>query len=91
MLAIVRTMTNPALLILDEATEQLTTLFREEGWACVAALRANGKTLIIDKLVRRLAALASRHTILKCGRAAWAGTSAELHSDPNIWHRHIGL
>ena len=93
MLAIGRAlMTNPHLLILDEATEGLAPLVREEIWRCLAALKAAGQTiLVIDKYVERLVAIADRHTILSRGRVAWRGTSAELAADRELWHRHLGV
>ncbi|MBA3996813.1 MAG: ABC transporter ATP-binding protein [Candidatus Accumulibacter sp.] len=93
MLAIGRAlMTNPRLLILDEATEGLAPLVREEIWRCLAALRGSGQTiLVIDKYVERLIVLADRHTILERGKVAWAGTSAELDADHGIWRRYLGV
>jgi branched-chain amino acid transport system ATP-binding protein len=93
MLAIGRAlMTNPHLLILDEATEGLAPLIREEIWLCLAALRAQGQSiLVIDKYVQRLIELADRHTIIERGRVAWAGSSEQLAADPALWHRYIGV
>jgi len=93
MLAIGRAlMTNPHLLILDEATEGLAPLIRQEIWDCLAALRRAGQTLlVIDKYVERLIAIADRHTIIERGRVAWEGSSAELNADPAIWQRYVGL
>ncbi len=93
MLAIGRAlMTNPRLLILDEATEGLAPLVREEIWRCLDALRGSGQTiLVIDKYVERLIALANRHTILERGQVAWRGSSAELDADHGIWHRLLGV
>jgi branched-chain amino acid transport system ATP-binding protein len=93
MLAIGRAlMTNPHLLILDEATEGLAPLVREEIWRCLAALKAAGQTILaIDKYVERLIEVADRHTILSRGRVAWRGSSAELASDRALWHRHLGV
>jgi branched-chain amino acid transport system ATP-binding protein len=93
MLAIGRAlMTNPALLILDEATEGLAPLVREEVWTCLDALRGAGQTLlVIDKHVERLVTMADRHTIVERGRAVWSGGSAELAADRGIWHRHLGV
>jgi branched-chain amino acid transport system ATP-binding protein len=93
MLAIGRALvTNPRLLILDEATEGLAPLVREEIWQCLARLRAAGQTLlVIDKYVERLVALADRHTIIERGRVAWRGTSAELGADRDLWHRYLGV
>ena len=85
-------MTNPYLLILDEATEGLAPLIREEVWKCLAALRSQGQTiLVIDKYVERLIALADRHTLIERGKVVWQGTSAQLGADPGIWHRYLGV
>jgi branched-chain amino acid transport system ATP-binding protein len=93
MLAIGRALvTNPHLLILDEATEGLAPLVREEIWHCLAKLRDSGQTiLVIDKYVERLVALADRHTIIERGRVAWQGNSAELAADRGLWHRYLGV
>ncbi len=93
MLAIGRALvTNPRLLILDEATEGLAPLIREEIWACLAGLRAGGQTiLIIDKYVNRLVAIADRHLILERGRVAWRGSSAALSADRSVWQRYLGV
>ncbi|MDQ5915871.1 MAG: branched-chain amino acid transport system ATP-binding protein [Pseudomonadota bacterium] len=93
MLAIGRAlMTNPRLLILDEATEGLAPLVREEIWQCLARLREAGQTiLVIDKYVERLIALADRHTLIERGQVVWHGTSAELDADHGIWHRYLGV
>jgi branched-chain amino acid transport system ATP-binding protein len=93
MLAIGRALvTNPHLLILDEATEGLAPLVREEIWKCLARLRAAGQTiLVIDKYVERLVKLADRHTIIERGRVAWQGSSAELDADRALWHRYLGI
>ncbi len=93
MLAIGRALvTNPRLLILDEATEGLAPLIREEIWRALALLRQQGQTiLVIDKYVQRLITLADRHVILEKGLVAWAGSSAELQADPGLWHRYLGV
>ena len=93
MLAIGRALvTNPHLLILDEATEGLAPLVREEIWKCLGRLREAGQTiLVIDKYIERLVRLADRHTIIERGRVAWQGTSAELDADRNLWHRYLGV
>lgn len=93
MLAIGRALvTNPRLLILDEATEGLAPLVREEIWACLARLREAGQTiLVIDKYVEKLIGLADRHTIIERGRIAWQGSSADLAADHGIWHRYLGI
>ncbi|MET0333655.1 MAG: ABC transporter ATP-binding protein [Rhizobacter sp.] len=93
MLAIGRAlMTNPHLLVLDEATEGLAPLVREEIWRCLARLRTQGQTLlVIDKYVRRLVKLADRHTIIERGQVVWQGGSNALGADPSLWHRYIGV
>jgi branched-chain amino acid transport system ATP-binding protein len=93
MLAIGRAlMTNPHLLILDEATEGLAPLIREDIWKCLATLRAQGQSiLIIDKYVQRLVQLADHHTLIERGKVVWAGSSQELSDKPELWHRYIGL
>lgn len=93
MLAIGRAlMTNPHLLVLDEATEGLAPLVREEIWRCLDALRAQGQTiLVIDKYVRRLVRLADRHTIIERGRVVWQGDSGALAADPALWERYVGV
>ncbi len=93
MLAIGRAlMTNPHLLILDEATEGLAPLIREEIWRCLATLRGQGQTiLVIDKYVQRLVRLANRHTIIERGRVVWAGDSGALGADPALWQRYVGV
>ena len=93
MLAIGRALvTNPWLLILDEATEGLAPLVREEIWKCLERLRAAGQTiLVIDKYIERLVKLADRHTIIERGRVAWHGSSRELDADRNLWHRYLGV
>ena len=93
MLAIGRAlMTNPYLLILDEATEGLAPLIREEIWNCLGSLKQAGQTiLVIDKYVERLIKIADRHTIIERGRVAWQGSSAELDADHGLWHRYLGV
>jgi len=93
MLAIGRAlMTNPILLIVDEATEGLAPLVRDEVWRCFEALRAAGQALlVIDKHVERLIALGDRHTIMERGRGVWAGDSRQLASEPALWHQYLGV
>jgi branched-chain amino acid transport system ATP-binding protein len=93
MLAIGRAlMTNPRLLILDEATEGLAPLIRNEIWRCLAALRAGGQAiLVIDKNVDALTRIADRHTIIERGRVVWTGSSAELTAAADIQHRYLGI
>ncbi len=93
MLAIGRAlMTNPRLLILDEATEGLAPLIREEIWNCLSTLKARGQSvLVIDKNVENLAHIADRHYIIERGRSVWSGTSAELITAPDLQHRYLGI
>ena len=93
MLAIGRAlMTNPHLLILDEATEGLAPLIREEIWRCLSELKRAGQTiLVIDKYVERLVRVADRHTIVERGCVAWQGTSAALDADRGLWYRYLGV
>jgi len=93
MLAIGRALvTNPKLLILDEATEGLAPLIREEIWQCLTRLRQAGQTLVVvDKYVNRLVQIADRHLILERGSVAWQGSSAELDQDRSLWHRYLGV
>jgi len=93
MLAIGRAlMTNPRLLILDEATEGLAPLLREEIWRVLGELSRGGLAILaIDKYVDRLVSLCRRHTILERGHVAWAGGSAELAADRGPWERYLGV
>lgn len=84
-------MTNPSLLILDEATEGLAPLIREQIWAAIRQLVAGRLSiLVIDKNVDALLALAHRHVVLEKGRVSWTGTSAQL-ADGDFRHRILGL
>jgi branched-chain amino acid transport system ATP-binding protein len=91
MLAVGRAlMTNPKLLILDEATEGLAPLIRIEIWNCLKKLKAEHQAiLVIDKNVDALAAFADRHVIIEKGRVVWTGTSTELKADPTIKDRFL--
>jgi len=93
MLAIGRAlMTNPKLLILDEATEGLAPLIRQEIWSCLARLKGEGQAiLVIDKNVNELIRLADRHHIVEKGRVVWSGTSTELARDTDLQHRYLGV
>jgi branched-chain amino acid transport system ATP-binding protein len=93
MLAIGRAlMTNPKLLILDEATEGLAPLIRQEIWSCLRRLKDDGQSiLVIDKTVSALIPLADRHHIVEKGRVVWAGTSKELAADSELQHRYLGV
>jgi branched-chain amino acid transport system ATP-binding protein len=93
MLAIGRAlMTNPRLLILDEATEGLAPLIRDEIWRCLESLRAAGQSiLVIDKNVGALTRIADRHTIIERGRVVWTGNSEALARSADIQHRYLGI
>ncbi len=93
MLAIGRALvTNPKLLILDEATEGLAPLVREEIWRALAQLRDSGLAMIvIDKYVRRLVAIGDHHVIVEKGSVVWRGSSAALDGDRSLWHRYLGV
>jgi branched-chain amino acid transport system ATP-binding protein len=93
MLAIGRAlMTNPHLLILDEATEGLAPLVREEIWSCLKALREYGLTIIvIDKYIKRLIGFADQHTILEKGKVVWQGDSKQLSAQPDLWDRYLSV
>ena len=93
MLAIGRAlMTNPKLLILDEATEGLAPLIRQEIWSCLGRLKGEGQAiLVIDKNVGALINLADRHHIVEKGRIVWSGTSQALAGDKDLQHRYLGV
>jgi len=93
MLAIGRAlMTNPKLLILDEATEGLAPLVRAEIWRCLRALKATGQSiLLIDKNIDALTRIAERHYILEKGQIVWQGSSAALRADVELQHRYLGV
>jgi branched-chain amino acid transport system ATP-binding protein len=93
MLAIGRAlMTNPRLLILDEATEGLAPLIRDEIWRCLEKLRVAGQSiLVIDKNVGALTRIADRHYIIERGRVVWSGNSAQLTGAPDVQHRYLGI
>jgi branched-chain amino acid transport system ATP-binding protein len=93
MLAIGRAlMTNPRLLILDEATEGLAPLIRADIWRCLAQLKAAGLAiLVIDKNVAALTAIADRHYLIERGRIVWTGTSPALAAAPDVQHRYLGI
>ncbi len=93
MLAIGRAlMTNPKLLVLDEATEGLAPLIREEIWACLQRIRDDGLSiLVVDKNVADLVKLADRHYVLEKGRVVWTGSSQELKSSQDVQHRYLGV
>jgi branched-chain amino acid transport system ATP-binding protein len=93
MLAIGRAlMTNPRLLILDEATEGLAPRIRAEIWRCLAELKAEGQAiLVIDKNLAALSRIADRHYIIEKGAVVWSGSAAALEADPEIQHRYLGV
>jgi branched-chain amino acid transport system ATP-binding protein len=93
MLAIGRAlMTNPRLLILDEATEGLAPLVRAEIWAVLDKLKQSGLSLIvIDKNIGPLLRLADRHYIVQKGKVVWSGTSDELRAQPEKLHEYVGV
>jgi branched-chain amino acid transport system ATP-binding protein len=93
MLAIARAlMTNPRLLILDEATEGLAPVIRAEIWRVLAELKSRGMAiLVIDKNLAPLLRLADRHVIIEKGRVVWRGASAELHADRAAQQRYLGV
>jgi len=93
MLAIGRAlMTNPRLLIMDEATEGLAPLIREEIWNCLSMLKAQGQSvLVIDKNVEHLSRIADRHFIIERGRTVWSGTSEQLIAEPDSQHKYLGI
>ena len=85
-------MTNPRLLILDEATEGLAPLIRRDIWHCLARLKATGLSiLVIDKNVGALMRVADRHVIIERGRVVWEGASADLAAAPDVQHRYLGV
>ena len=93
MLAIGRAlMTNPQLVILDEATEGLAPLIREDIWRCLAKLKAEGQAvLVVDKNVDVLTEIADRHYIIERGCVVWTGSSAALVAAPDVGHRYLGI
>jgi branched-chain amino acid transport system ATP-binding protein len=93
MLAIGRAlMTNPRLLVLDEATEGLAPLIRNEIWRSLAELKQDGLSqIVIDKNVKSLLNLADRHFVIEKGRVVWQGSSTELRRQPEIVHQYMGV
>ena len=93
MLAIGRALlTNPRLLILDEATEGLAPLLRREIWRALERLKAQGQSiLLIDKNIAALSQIADRHYVMEKGRVVWNGTSAELHATDEVKRRYLGV
>ena len=93
MLAIGRAlMTNPRLLVLDEATEGLAPVIRNEIWRALADLKKEGLSqIVIDKNVKALMGLADRHFVIEKGRVVWQGSSDELRGQPAIVHQYLGV
>ena len=93
MLAVGRAlMTNPKLLILDEATEGLAPVIRAEIWGCIEALKAQGQSiLLIDKNINVLKRIADRHYIIEKGRTVWSGSSNDLAANAELVHRYVGV
>ena len=93
MLAISRAlMTNPRLLILDEATEGLAPIVRMEIWNCLKGLKSSGQSiLVVDKNIEALTNLADKHYIIEKGRVVWTGISKMLKSNKNIQNRYLGI
>ena len=93
MLAIGRAlMTNPRLLVLDEATEGLAPVIRTQIWRCLERLKSQGQSiLIVDKNLRVLERLADRHTIVQKGRTVWSGSSAELRAQSALVESYLGV
>jgi branched-chain amino acid transport system ATP-binding protein len=93
MLAIGRAlMTNPRLLVLDEATEGLAPLIRAEIWHCLARLKQTGLSiLVIDKNVGALMRVADRHFLIERGKVVWSGGSSELAAASDVQHRYLGV
>ena len=93
MLAIGRAlMTNPRLLILDEATEGLAPLVRQKIWSALTEIRASGMSiLVVDKNLHDLLRIADRHFIVQRGQVVWQGTSLELQADEEIRGRYLGF
>ena len=93
MLAISRAlMTNPLLLILDEATEGLAPILRAEIWSCLKDLKSGGQSiLLVDKNIQALTRIADRHYIIEKGRVVWEADSTQLREDPSLQHRYLGV
>lgn len=93
MLAVGRAlMTNPDLLILDEATEGLAPLIRHEIWSVLSKLKSDGQSiLVIDKNVADLTRIADRHFVIEKGAAVWSGSSKDLTDNPDLVGRYLGV
>ena len=85
-------LTNPRLLLLDEATEGLAPRVRAEIWRVLARVKSAGQALlVVDKNIAPLLRLADRHYILDRGRTVWSGTSVELAADAELQHHYLGV
>ncbi len=85
-------LTNPKLLILDEATEGLAPIIREQIWSCLATLKHEGETiLVIDKNLKEMARVVDIHHIIEKGRQVWQGTPAALAAQPDLSQRYLGV
>ena len=85
-------MTNPRLLILDEATEGLAPIIRQQIWQVLATLKSAGQSiLVVDKNIAALARLADHHVILEKGAVVWQGDSDALRADPALTSRYLGV
>jgi branched-chain amino acid transport system ATP-binding protein len=93
MLAIARAlMTNPRLLILDEATEGLAPLIRADIYRSIESMKGSGLSiLVIDKDVKQLTRVADRHYVLEKGRVVWSGSSADLAASEDVQHKYLGV
>ncbi|MCG6111581.1 MAG: ABC transporter ATP-binding protein [Paracoccus sp.] len=93
MLAIGRAlMTNPRLIVLDEATEGLAPLIRDEIWSCLTRLKDQGEAiLIVDKNLSALTRFADRHVVIEKGRTVWSGENTQLLNDITVVERHLGV
>jgi branched-chain amino acid transport system ATP-binding protein len=85
-------MTNPRLLVLDEATEGLAPLIREEIWHALTALKNEGLSqIVIDKNINALLKFADRHFVLEKGQVVWQGNAQQLASSPQLVHQYLGV
>ncbi|MEO5672148.1 MAG: ABC transporter ATP-binding protein [Ramlibacter sp.] len=85
-------MTNPSLLILDEATEGLAPLIRQTIWHCLASLKTDGESiLVVDKYSKQMSEVVDHNLIMEKGRIVWGGSSAALNADPSVTLRYLGL
>ena len=85
-------MINPKLLILDEATEGLAPLIRQEIWERLSLLKQQGLTiLLIDKNIDEFAPIADQHYMVEKGQVVWSGSAAELAADPKLKARYLGI